>query len=85
MFPRHYSERNLSLCQLGRNGRGTGGLFVAAGIGFAAITTGQSQIGMRRVERVVTVKGLAETPVVSDVGSFSVPVLCARTNAQCRH
>ena len=50
-----------------------GGLFLAAGVGFAAVTLGQSLIEMRRAERVVTVKGLAETSVISDVGSFSVP------------
>ena len=54
-------------------GVAAGGLFLAAGIGFAAITLGQSLIEMRRAERVVTVKGLAETSVISDVGSFSVP------------
>lgn len=50
-----------------------GGLFLAGGIAFGAWSLGQNLIEMRRAERVVTVKGLAETVVTSDVGSFSVP------------
>ena len=43
-----------------------GGLFLAAGVGFAAVTLGQSLIEMRRAERVVTVKGLACLLYTSD-------------------
>ncbi|MCI4662945.1 MAG: SIMPL domain-containing protein [Neomegalonema sp.] len=54
-------------------GAAIGGLFLAAGVAFAGLTLGQSLIEMRRVDRVVTVKGLAEQAVEADFANWRIP------------
>ncbi len=54
-------------------GAAIGGVAVALGIAIAAWIMAGSLIEMRRAERVVTVKGLAEREVTADVASWSLP------------
>ncbi|MEL6316525.1 MAG: SIMPL domain-containing protein [Pseudomonadota bacterium] len=54
-------------------GAAVGGAAIAAGVAFAGLMVGESLVEMRRADRVVTVKGLAERPVEADVASWRIP------------
>lgn len=54
-------------------GPALGGIALAAGVAFGAVELGQSLVDMRRADRVVTVKGLAEMPVSADLAAWRIP------------